>query len=226
MTLLEYVEAWGCGLWAVAYVVLIHRQHRERTFLLPLVVLATNFSWEVLHAGTLLGRASPLALTDRFALAIDLVWIGLDIVLIRQTLRYGRAESPAMAARYTVGRFAILAVASAGAHLVVDALAGDWTGYYSGFMADLFMFAMVGRLIASRRDNRGVSPWFLGLTFAADMTIGITFGAWEGFIWFAGVFLGCRTLLFAYCVSMFARNRRMPRHSPAPSNGGVVMSPG
>ncbi len=225
MTLLEYVEALGCVLWAAAYAVLIRRQHRDRSFLLPLVVLAADFSWEVLHAVTLLARPAPLALTDRFALVIDLVWIGLDIVLVWQTLSFATAQSASLAGRYTVPRFGLLVVAGAGVHALVDAIAGDWTGYYSGFVADLFMFAMVGRVIAGRRDNRCVSLWFLGLSFGADMMIGLCFGMWEGFVWFAAAFLCCRMLLFVYCVGMFARNRWVPRHSPTPSGSRVQASP-
>lgn len=225
MTPLEYMEALGCVLWAAAYAVLIRRQHRDRSFLLPLVVLAFNLSWEVLHAATLLARPSPLAPTDRFALVIDLVWIGLDIVLVWQTLRFATAQSPSLAGRYTVPRFGLLVVAGAGVHALVDAIAGDWTGYYSGFVADLFMFAMVGRLIAGRRDNRCVSLWFLGLSFVADMLIGLCFGIWEGFMWFAAAFLCCRTLLFVYCVSMFARNRRTPERRPAISDSCLLVLP-
>ncbi len=225
MTLLEYVEASGCVLWAAAYVVLIRRQHRDRSFLVPLVVLAANFSWEVLHAGTLLARPSPLALTDRFAFVIDLVWIGLDIILIHQTLRFATAQSPSLAGRYTVSRFGLLVVASAGIHVLVDAIARDWTGYYSGFMADVFMFAMVGRLIAGRRDNRCVSLWFLGLSFAADMMIGVAFGMWEAFVWFPAAFLCCRILLFVYCVSMFARNRRISECRPPIGDGRLLVLP-
>ena len=225
MTYLEYLEASGCALWAAAYVVLIARQHRDRGFLLPLVVLATNLSWEVLHAGTLLATSPLLATTDRFALGIDTVWIGLDLVLIRQTLRYARIQCPSLARGYTVPRLGLLVVGSAGVHVVVDMIARDWTGYYSGFMADLFMFAMVGRLIARRRHNRGVSASFLGLSFAADMMIGLAFGMWEGFVWFAAAFLCCRILLFFYCVSMFARNRWLAERSPTPSGGRVQVSP-
>ncbi|UCC32400.1 MAG: hypothetical protein JSU86_08985 [Phycisphaerales bacterium] len=212
-------------LWAAAYVVLISRQHRDKSFLLPLVVLATNFSWEALHAATLLARPSSLALTDRFAFAIDLVWIGLDIILIYQTLRFATAQSPSLAGRYTVPRFGLLVVAGAGVHVLVDAIAGDWTGYYSGFTADLFMFAMVGRLIAGRRDNRCVSLWFLGLSFAADMMIGMAFGMWEGFVWFPAAFLCSRILLFVYCVSMFARNRRIPERRPRIGDGRLLVLP-
>ena len=204
MTPLEYLEASGCVLWAVAYVVLICRQHRDRSFLLPLIVLAANFSWEVLHAATLLARSSPLAPTDLLAFAIDLVWIGLDVVLIWQTLLYGTGQSPSVAVRYTIPRFGLLVAVCAGGHAVVDAISGDWTGYYSGFIADLFMFAMVGRLIAGRRNNHCVSVWFLALSFAADMIIGLAFGMWEGFVWFPAAFLCCRALLFVYCMGMYA----------------------
>lgn len=225
MTPLEYVEASGCLLWAAAYVVLIRRQHRDWSFLLPLVVPAANFSWEVLHAATLFARFSSLARADRIAFAIDLVCIGLDIVLVWQTLRYATAQSPSLAGRYTGPRFGLLVLAGAGVHALVDRTAGDWTGYYSGFVADLFMFAMVGRLIAGRRDNHCVSVWFLGLSFAADMMIGLPFGVWEGFVWFPGVFLCCRILLFVYCVSMFARNRQMPERRPTISDGRLLVLP-
>lgn len=224
MTPLEYVEASGCVFWAAAYAVLIRRQCRDRSFLLPLVVLATNFSWEILHAVPLLARPSPLGPTDRFALAIDLVWIFLDMILIQQTLRYATAQFPSLAERYTVPRFAFLVLASAAVHASVDAVAGDWTGYYSGFIADLFMFVMVGRLIAGRRDNRCVSVGFLGLSFVGDMMIGLAFGVWEGFFGFAAAFLCCRILLFVYCVRMFVRNRRRCEFSPAVLDGRVLVS--
>jgi len=221
MALLEYLEISACALWAVAYIALIRRQHRDKSFLLPLCVLAANFSWEILHAGILLAQYPSLGRVLRIELGLELMWVGLDIILIWQTLRYATAQSPSLVGRYTLRRFGILFAACMVVHVLVDAFSNDWLGSYSGFTTDIFLFVMVGRIVASRRDNRGVCPSFFVLTFVADLILITSLEQDYGVAWFVMAFRCCRVLVFVYCMGMYARNRWIPERSPSPTTASV-----
>jgi hypothetical protein len=72
----------GTGFWLVLYVVAIVEGLRRRTYAVPLVAIAANFSWELIAA---VYRVAPVALWH----IGDVLWLGLDAGIVWTLLRYG-----------------------------------------------------------------------------------------------------------------------------------------
>jgi len=204
MTLMEWVEAGGCLLWTVAYLLVIRRQHLDRHYGLPLAALALNLTWEIWHGAVLARTWSGLDPASRLVLFIDATWIVLDVVLIAQALRYARERGTR---RYRLSVFLPLCAPALLFHVAVDRLFREPTGYYSGFLADLILFFLLAAMIARRASNRGFSLAFLLLTLVADLMMIGAFVAFYGFGAFPALFLVLRVAAGALCLSFFARNR-------------------
>jgi hypothetical protein len=73
----------GCALWVVAYVLIIVRCFRDRSYGLPLCAICLNVSWELLASWV---WPNPVPLWHAF----DCAWFFVDLVIVYQLLRYGR----------------------------------------------------------------------------------------------------------------------------------------
>jgi len=204
MTPLEWVEASGCLLWTVAYVVMIRRQFLDRHYGLPLTALALNLTWEVWHGGVLIWAWNGLDTASRLVLLIDVTWIALDLVLIAQVIRFARERGER---RYGFPAFLLLCAPALLFHIAIDRSFREPTGYYSGFLADLVMFFLVALLVRHRGSNRGFSLAFFALTLVADLMMIGAFIGFYGFGLFSALFLGLRVTAGALCIGFFARNR-------------------
>jgi len=79
------IGAAGCVFWVIAYVMIVVKCFRERTYGLPLVAICLNFAWELLASFV---YPNPVALWHFF----DRLWLAVDVVLAYQLFRWGRAE--------------------------------------------------------------------------------------------------------------------------------------
>lgn len=80
-------SALSCGLfWLVAYVLIIRRGFIDRTYGMPLIPLCVNFAYEIVF-----GFVWP---DDYPVYVVNIIWAGLDAIMVYQYLRYGRSEWP------------------------------------------------------------------------------------------------------------------------------------
>lgn len=136
--------------WSLAYIMIIARGRRDRTYGMPLVALAMNLSWEVLYSFVL--RSPHKA--GRF---FHTTWLVLDIGILAQALRYGpdEHEGARPAAFY----------AQLGASLVASSAVLSWyakrrsdpMGIYSALSSNVVMSALFLKMLADRRSSRGQS---------------------------------------------------------------------
>jgi hypothetical protein len=85
LTWYNLVGAGGCVFWVLAYLFILRQCFRDKSYGLPLVAICLNFGWEILASFVL---PNPVALWHLF----DRVWLAVDVLLVYQLLRYGRAE--------------------------------------------------------------------------------------------------------------------------------------
>ena len=84
LTWYNLVGAAGCVFWILAYLAILKRCFRDRTYGLPLVAICLNFGWEILASFVF---PNPVALWHLF----DRIWLCVDVLLVYQLLRWGAA---------------------------------------------------------------------------------------------------------------------------------------
>lgn len=71
----------GYIFWTVAYVLILRRAFRDKSFGIPIAALCANVSWETL-ASTVLGFPTGPRIGN-------MIWLGLDLVILYTCLRFG-----------------------------------------------------------------------------------------------------------------------------------------
>lgn len=137
----------GCGIfWSVAYVLIIRRAYADKAYGIPLVALCANLSWECISAFT---QPPP-----GFLEPISFIWLGIDIVIAMQVLKYGPAHFQRIPSRVFYGMFMLTLIAAFAGMWLLNRLFisyyDDQWGLYAGFagammMAALFIFMLYGR---------------------------------------------------------------------------------
>lgn len=73
----------GDVLWIVAYILIIRQGFKDRTYGIPMLCIALNFTWEFIYA---VDFPFPLDLIE----ILRWVWLLCDVVIVYQLFRYGR----------------------------------------------------------------------------------------------------------------------------------------
>lgn len=77
--------------WIYTYAVLIHRGYADKYLGIPVIAVALNLSWEMTY-----GFFLPHPPSQKF---IDLAWVALDLVILRQAFRFGHKDFPHLSRR-------------------------------------------------------------------------------------------------------------------------------
>lgn len=148
----------GCICWVIAYAAIVLCAHRDKANGLPMIAIALNFSWELLAS---FWFPNPVWLWHAF----DRIWLLVDVVIVVQLLRYGRAfqRIPEIRAHF----YAVFAVVFALGFIGQYAFVADYPdrlGLVVAFMINLVMSVMFVFMYFDRRpDRRGISKagaWF------------------------------------------------------------------
>jgi hypothetical protein len=152
LTWYNLVGAAGCVCWVLAYLFIVKRCFADKTYGLPLVAICLNFGWELLASFVL---PNPVALWHFF----DRAWLVIDVILVYQLLRFGRAEQtiPELARFFPAVVFATFALGVWGQYTFVESYR-DRLGLVGAFGVNLIMSVMfVFFYFARRASGRGLS---------------------------------------------------------------------
>ena len=123
----------GTLFWLVLYVLAIVQGLRQRTYAIPLVAIAANFSWELIAA---VYRVAPVRLWH----IGDILWLCLDAGVVWTLLRYGRQRQ--QIPEIQRGFYAIVAGTFAFSLIVqlalAEALADEW-GFLDAYILSVMM---------------------------------------------------------------------------------------
>lgn len=152
--------------WGIAYVLIIYRGFRDRTYGMPMPSLAANLSWEaiwsfVIHPFSDLGHILTIA------------WFGIDVVIAYQCLAFGRndATEPFLRKYHRWLFAAALAIAFPLTYLAFEEF-DDWYAEYTAVGGALLMSILFIGLLIRRRSVSGQSMYI-----AVAKCVG-TFLAW------------------------------------------------
>jgi hypothetical protein len=140
----------GDGLfWSLAYIFIIIRGFKDKTYGMPLFVMCINISWEFIF--------SFILPSTRPQIYINYVWLILDAFIVMQFLRFGKSEFPTLSNKqfYTVFLFAL--ATGFGLTLSITYEFNDREGVYAAF-GDCLLMSILFIVMLFRRDNlRGQS---------------------------------------------------------------------
>jgi len=157
-------------LWTAAYLLIIHRGLRDRTYGMSAAALCANVSWEILYS-FFWPQSAP-------EVAVNVTWLAFDLVLIGQFLRYVPAEHPEVPHSLLYGGFSLgLATAFPIVWLICRDL-NQGRGGYAAFGMNLMMSILFVAMLRRRRSLRGQS-FLIALTKLAGSALA-GFTAWQG----------------------------------------------
>jgi hypothetical protein len=141
----------GVGIfWSIAYLLIIRRGFKDRTFGMPLVALCANISWEFIFSFVYPHPAPQLY--------VNIAWFLLDLAIVFQFLRFGQRGFDSLLPKGSLYPFSILS-------LIISffVIAGitleykDWNGMYAAFGQNLMMSILFVFMLRRRNDLSGQS---------------------------------------------------------------------
>lgn len=136
--------------WALAYLLIIFRGFRDRTFGMPVIALCANISWEFIFA-----FVEPHDFPQN---TVNAGWFLLDLVIFAQLLRFWRADYPRVPGKFFYPFLLLALVACLGLILAIT-LEFEDCGAYSAFGQNLLMSILFIALLFQRRSVRGQSVY-------------------------------------------------------------------
>ncbi|RKH65186.1 transmembrane-type terpene cyclase [Corallococcus llansteffanensis] len=158
----------GCVLWVVAYVLIIRQCAREKTYGVPLLAICLNFTWECIAAWI---APNPVPLWS----GLDRAWFFLDLIIVWQLLRYGRAEQTrAELRRYFYPVVALTLVLAFFGQYTFIQMYKDILGFMTAFIINLVMSVLfVGMYFERAETRRGLSVPVAWLKLLGTLATGI-----------------------------------------------------
>ncbi len=162
--------------WTITYIQLIFLGFKKKTYGMPFIALALNFSWEVLY--------SYIGLKYYFFSVqtwITLVWLVLDILIVVTYVNYGKKYFPKhCSTKYFVPWTLIIFAMCFVLQFIFYIQFGNLGKVYSGFLQNLIMSVLFICMLVNRNDLRGqdliiaISKW-IG-TLAPTLLFGVVYG--------------------------------------------------
>jgi hypothetical protein len=146
-----------CALfWIIAYVAIVYRGFKDRTYGVPVAALAANLSWEAAYAFFL----DPLS--DHIHV-LSIPWFFIDVIILWQCLKYGGKdwETPWVRKYFKAIVFAAIAIAFPIVYLAFDEF-NDPLGEYTGFGIN-FMMSLLFVSLLLRRDGGGGQSMYIAI---------------------------------------------------------------
>jgi hypothetical protein len=138
----------GSGVfWTAVYVLIIRLGFRDKTYGMPIAALCANISWE-----SIFSFLYPHAPPQNF---INVIWFIFDLVIVFQTLRFGKLEFAYRSLFYPA--FVLGLLVSFGAILAITFEFDDWDGKYAAFGQNLMMSILFIAMLLKRQNVRGQS---------------------------------------------------------------------
>jgi hypothetical protein len=171
-----------CGAaWTVAYIFIIIRGFKDKTYGMPFVALAFNLSWEILFS-TIFRDGNWVHEV------VNSVWAVLDVFILYTYFRYGKRDWPR---RLSTGYFYpysifVLVVVFALIYFATREL-HDRTGTYMAYLQNLMMSFLFINMLNQRGNLSGQSTGIALAKMLGTLTSTILFYIWRvKFIVFIG----------------------------------------
>lgn len=173
--------------WSVVYIECIRTAFKERTYCMPLFVLALNFAWEGIYAYTDLFIRNQISVQ---AIA-NTCWFVLDIFILLTWFRFGKAEFEGKKAKWFIPWSVIVIIIAFAIQFLFIAEFGSVEGEkYSAYLQNIAMSVSFLYMLNARGSRKGQS-----MTIAVCKCIGTLaptiYGTIEGNMFILGTGIIC-----------------------------------
>lgn len=161
----------GSGIfWSLAYILIIMRGFKDKTYGMPLLALCANLSWEFIFS-FIYPRDAPQSY-------INITWFFLDLAIIYQILRFGPGElKDLLPRRYFYPAFFASLVISFLIILGISMEFENYNGMYSAFGQNLLMSVLFVVMLLRRDSLRGQSIYIAVLKLIGTVLASVVFFA-------------------------------------------------
>jgi hypothetical protein len=137
--------------WSIVYIDLIRLGFKDRTYGMPLFVLALNIAWEFTFAFVTGFRVSVQKI-------VNVVWFVLDAVIVYTYFKFGRKDFPQQYQKYFLPwSMTAFAVGFAVIYAMATELGESWGARYSAFGQNLLMSVLFISMLLRRNNVQGQS---------------------------------------------------------------------
>jgi hypothetical protein len=202
-----------CGIgWIVAYIDALRIGFRDKTYAIPFLTLAMNFTWEILY--TIQGYH---VFGYHVSTYVNFLWVLIDVGILYTYFKYGRKEVKASDTIFYLQAFLFIILS-----YVIHYYTFHWLGIvkgalYSGFIINFIMSFLFVRLFYRRGGSTGqslliaVSKCFG--TFSSTVLIGMigskTAGGVNKYILYMGLIILVVDLFYIY---LLVKDKKSKQH--------------
>ncbi|WPR74761.1 hypothetical protein [Algoriphagus sp. NG3] len=179
-----------CGLgWIIAYVEALRVGFRDKSYGIPFLTLALNFSWEVYYT-----YQGYLVFGSHVSTYVNCFWVLLDVGILYTYFKYGISEVKVGKATFYLQGIAFLIVCFVIQHVAFQQLGIVNGALYVGYLINFLMSFLFVRMYFRRPDLKGQSlliaiPKCIG-TFSTTILFGIIGSKTAGGVHEAILYLG------------------------------------
>ncbi|MGN6622759.1 MAG: hypothetical protein ACTHKK_01280 [Candidatus Nitrosocosmicus sp.] len=147
---MQTIILWVGGIfWIIAYIFIISKGFKDKTYGMPLIALCANISWEFIFSFILPPKPPQLF--------INYLWFGFDTIIVAQFLKYGKNEFLQWSSSKLYSLFVFLIVSEFSIVLFGTITIGEFQGVYSAFGMNLVMSMLFIIMLFKRNSLRGQS---------------------------------------------------------------------
>jgi len=148
---LGVVNVLGDVLWLVAYILIIRQGFKDRTYGVPMLCVALNFSWEFIYA-------VQFPFPNKIIETLRWTWLLTDAVIVYQFFRYGRdSQTVPLIKRYFFAISIAMFASAYLAQLTFHYSFSDNLGGVDAYMINLVMSILFVFLYFKRPGLQGIS---------------------------------------------------------------------
>ncbi len=162
----------GGGLfWSLAYILIIIRGFKDKTYGIPLFVLCVNISWEFIFS-FILPSTKP-------QIYINYAWLALDVFIMIQFLKFGMLEFPSLSNKQFYSVFLLALATGFGLTLSITYEFNDLEGVYAAFGDNLLMSILFIVMLFRRGNLRGQSIYIALFKMLGTASTSVAFYLYE-----------------------------------------------
>lgn len=149
----KYLLLFICGLsWSIAYMDIIRIGFKQRTYAMPFLALAFNFTWEVYNSIQTYIIEGFHTMT-----IINIIWTALDFVIFYTYIKFGNFE-----AKKAKGKFYLIIISVLLLFFIIQKYMAHSYGFliggiYTAFVSNLVMSMLFIRMFFLRKGIKGQS---------------------------------------------------------------------
>lgn len=170
--------------WTMAYILIIYRSFKDKTYGMPFWALAFNISWEFIFSFVFVSDRP-----DHHAQHIvNQVWLAFDVVILICYFLYGKKDWPIAVSKKWFYPYSILVLIACYLFVYIFCIElNNKNGMYMAFIQNMMMSWLFIAMLIKRNDLSGQSWCIAIFKLLGTLAPTLLFGMSHNFILFLGI---------------------------------------